>query len=254
MDERLKGKVAIVTGGSRGIGAAIAKGFAAAGGKVVISSRKEEGLKIQAEAINAEYPDAVQYKTCHMGDPEQISALFDFANDTFGIPSILVNNAATNPYFGPMLGISNGAWAKTFQVNLEGPFEAIRLLVGRLQEAKHPGSIINVSSIVGAGAAPLQGVYGMTKAAMISMTKTLAMELGGNDIRVNAIAPGLIDTKLSSIITSTPDLKRTFTDRTPLGRVGKPEELAGAAVFLASDESRYVTGQTLFVDGGYTIG
>jgi NAD(P)-dependent dehydrogenase (short-subunit alcohol dehydrogenase family) len=221
---------------------------------VIISSRREEGLSAAQSQINADHPAAVFSKTCHMGDEEQIIELFEWAEATVGIPDILVNNAGTNPYFGPMLSTDRGAWDKTFDVNLRGPFLATRQFATRLVAAAMSGSVINITSILGQGASPLQGVYGMTKAAMISMTRTLAVELGGHNIRVNAIAPGLIETKLSSILTSTPALLETFTQRTPLGRVGQPQELAGAAVLLASEESRYITGQTINVDGGYIVG
>ena len=254
MAGRLEGKVAIVTGASRGIGAAIARAFAAEGAaRVIISSRKLAGLEAQAEAIHADYPDTVSPRTCHMGDEAQITALIDWVESEYGTPQILINNAGTNPYFGPMLGTTRAAWDKTFDVNLRGPFEAARQVSQRLIAKGLPGSIVNVTSILGQGASPLQGAYGMTKAALISMTRTLAMELGGYNIRVNAIAPGLIETKLSAALTGSPDVLKPFMDRTPLGRVGEPDELAGAAVFLASDESRYVTGHTLNVDGGYKI-
>ncbi len=254
MTGRLEGRIAIVTGGSRGIGAAIARAMAAEGARVVITSRKEEGLAQEAEAINRDHRGAVSWRACHVGEVEQIRDLVAWTGVEVGLPSILVNNAGTNPYFGPMLGTPEGAWEKTFDVNLRGPFEATRQVAQGLIKAGAAGSIINISSILGLKASPLQGVYGMTKAAIISMTHTLAMELGGYNIRVNAIAPGLVDTKLASILTSTPDLLKTFTDRTPLGRIGQPDELGAAAVFLASDEARYVTGQTLCVDGGYSIG
>lgn len=254
MTGRLAGKVAVVTGGSRGIGAAIARAFAANGAKVVIASRKLPGLQAQADAINADHPGSVAPRACHMGKLDEIAGLFQFAEETFGAPpTVLVNNAATNPYFGPMTGTPMSAWDKTFEVNLKGPFVAITQLVERLQRDKLSGSIINITSVAGKNAAPLQGVYGMTKAAMISMTRTLAMELGGHNIRVNAIAPGLVETKLAAVLIHSPDLLKTFTDRTPLGRPGQPSEIAGAAVFLASDESSFLTGEIMTIDGGYTI-
>lgn len=253
MTKRLDGKVAIVTGGSRGIGAAIARSFAREGARVVISSRKQPGLDAAASSINEDYPDSVIPRACHSGDPAAIRGLVQWTVDEVGVPQILVNNAATNPYFGPMLNVPEGAFDKTFEVNLKGYFEATRAVANQLIRAKEPGSIISISSVLGMRAAPMQGVYGMTKAGIISMTQTLAVELGGSKIRLNAIAPGLVDTKLASMLTSSDDLTRLFTDRTALRRVAKPEEIAGLAVFLASDESAYVTGQTIPVDAGYTV-
>jgi NAD(P)-dependent dehydrogenase (short-subunit alcohol dehydrogenase family) len=166
---------------------------------------------------------------------------------------VLVNCAGTNPYFGPMIGIDPGAYQKTFDVNLLGAFEATRAFAEHVIARKGKGSVINIASIAGMRAAMLQGVYGMTKAAMISMTQTFAVELGPSGIRVNSIAPGLIETRLAAALTSNPEVVERYSTRTALGRIGQPEELAGAALFLASDAASYVTGQTLVVDGGLTI-
>ena len=253
MADRLKGKKAIVTGGSRGIGEAIATAFAKEGAKVVIVSRKQESLDEVAEKINSQVPESVLARACHQGKIDQVEALCEWANATLGRVDILVNNAATNPYFGPMLDIPEVLFDKTFEVNLKGPFELTRRVTSMWREQQKPGSVINISSVAGTLAAPLQGVYGMTKAAMIAMTKTLAVELGPAGIRVNSIAPGLIDTKLSQAIVSSPDLVKIFNDHTALKRHGQPEEIAGLAVYLASDEASFVTGQTICADGGYTI-
>ncbi len=249
---RLNEKVAIVTGGSRGIGEAIARAFAGEGAKVVIASRKIEGLEQVAASINADYPEAVFAKACHIGKAEEIAALVDWVEKEVGVADVLVNNAATNPYLGPMLMTPDGAWEKTFEVNVKGYFVATREVVQRLLARDRAGSIINISSVFGMGAAPLQGVYGMTKAAILSMTKTLAAELGQAKIRVNAVAPGLVETYFAAAIVQDETMRGHFTSRAPLGRYAQPDEIAGAVVYLASDESSFVTGQTFALDGGYT--
>ena len=253
MSDRLKDKITIVTGASRGIGEAIAMAFAREGAKVVLASRKQEPLDAVAEKINAETGGRAFAKACHIGKTEQIDALLDWVEAEHGLPDALVNNAATNPYFGPMIAIEDWAFDKTFEVNLKGPFELTRKLALRWMGAERAGAVVNVASIAGMRAAPLQGVYGMTKAALISMTQTLAVELGPAKIRVNAIAPGLVETKFAAALTGSPEIVKIYTDHTALKRFGQPEEIAPAAIYLASDESAYVTGQTLCVDAGYTI-
>lgn len=248
----LNGRVAIVTVASRGIGAAIAKTFAVAGAKVVIAARKQEGLDVIAAEIT-ETGREVLAKVCHMGQPEQIDKLMEAAIARFGKVDVLVNNAATNPYFGPMMNLEWAAWDKTFEVNLKGYFAMTRAVVQHLQSREAPGSIVNIASVVGLMAAPWQGIYGMTKAAVVSMTKTLAVELAASKIRVNAIAPGLVDTRFSAALLASDMISKPLIDRTPLGRVGAPEDITQAALFLASDASAFVTGQTLTVDGGLTI-
>ena len=175
------------------------------------------------------------------------------ALEHYGQVDVLVNNAATNPHFGPMLSIEERAWDKTFEVNVKGYFGMIQLVAGHLQQRKAKGSIVNVASVVGMMAAPMQGVYAMTKSAVISMTKTLAMELGGAGIRVNAIAPGLVETKFAQVLVDNDEIRSTIVNRTALGRVGQPRDIAGAAVFLASDEADYLTGDVMVIDGGWTL-
>lgn len=252
MSGRLQGRIAIVTGGSRGIGLAIAQSFARQGAKVVVASRKTAGVEAAAARINAETPGSAWGRACHVGQAEAVADLVAWAGKTVGLPTILVNNAATNPYFGPMLGVTPALWDKTFEVNLKGYFEPTRRVAQALIEAQQPGSIINVASVAGLRASPLQGIYGMTKAAVISMTQTLAFELGEAGIRVNAIAPGLVDTRLAQALTSNETLSAFFTDRAAIKRVAAPEEMAGIATFLASDEASYLTGQTIAVDGGWS--
>ena len=253
MAGRLTDRTAIITGGSRGIGLAMATAFAREGARVVIVSRKQAELDAAADRINAEHPGSVTPIACHTGDTDAIRALVARVHQEIGVPNVLVNNAATNPYFGPMLSCEYGAWDKTFDVNVKGYFEPSRQVALRLVEAGQPGSIISVASVYGMTAAAMQGIYGMTKAAVISMTKTLAVELAGAGIRVNAIAPGLVDTRLAAAIVQNPEFVKIFTGRAPLARYAQPEEIAGLAVHLASDESSYTTGQVFAVDGGYTI-
>jgi NAD(P)-dependent dehydrogenase (short-subunit alcohol dehydrogenase family) len=244
----MEGKVAIVTGASRGIGEAIARELARAGARVVVASRKIEGVTQVAASIG----DAAFAVAAHTGKEADCKRLVDAAVERFGKVDVLVNNAATNPYFGPMLGIDEGAWDKTFEVNLKGYFWMIRGVVQHLTARGAPGSIVNVASVAGLEAAPLQGLYGATKAAVISMTKTLAFELASSKIRVNALCPGLIDTKFASAIVQNEDLAREVTKKTPLARVGRPEEVAGGALYLASDAASFLTGASLVIDGGMT--
>ncbi|HJL15629.1 MAG TPA: glucose 1-dehydrogenase [Sandaracinaceae bacterium LLY-WYZ-13_1] len=248
----LNDKVAIVTGASRGIGAEIAKTFARAGAKVVLASRKIEGLQAVAEEIAAEGGEAMPH-ACHTGKEDQVRSLVDAAVEKYGQVDVLVNNAATNPYFGPMMNVEWGAWDKTFEVNVKGYFSATREVVRHIQGREGQGSIINMASVAGFMAMPLQAVYAMTKASVISMTKTLSVELGP-DVRVNAIAPGLIETRFASALTSNDEILQTVMDRTSLRRVGEPKDVAGAALLLASDAGAYFQGAVLTVDGGWSVG
>ena len=248
----MTGKTAIVTGATRGIGRAIAELLAAHGAKVVISSRKQDACDEVAEAIREAGGEALGV-AAHAGEIEQIEALFAKTREAFGGVDALVNNAATNPYFGPMIQIEGRAWDKTFDVNTRGYFEASRAFVNQCVEDGRPGAIVNIASIMGLRAAPMQGVYGMTKAAISSMTQTMAAELGADQIRVNAIAPGLIDTKFASSLTANEAIVDQFLARTPVGRIGVPEDIAPLALFLVSGASGFINGQTIIADGGYTL-
>lgn len=249
-DITLTDKTVIVSGASRGIGEAIARAAAGLGANVVLAARKQEGLDAVAGSINQSGGSALPV-ACHMGQTDQIDNLFARARDAYGPIHGLVNNAATNPYFGPMLGIEEPAFDKTVEVNLKGPLMASRAFVA---QAAAGASIVNVASVSGMRAAPLQGVYGMTKAALISMSQTLAHELGPMGIRVNAIAPGLVETRFASGLIENEELLKYMVDRSPVGRHGQPDEIAGAAVYLLSDAASFMTGQTMVVDGGFTSG
>jgi len=245
---KLDGKVAIITGASRGIGEAIARTFAAHGAQVVLAARKLESVKVVADSIGAN----AHAVAAHAGQEAQCEALVRAAIERFGRVDVLVNNAATNPYFGPMIDTDGGAWMKTFEVNLQGYFWMAREVARHLRGRGAGGSIVNVASVAGLEAAPMQGVYGATKAAVVSMTKTLAYELGGSNIRVNAIAPGLIETRLSAAIVQNDAIVAEVLRKTPLGRYGQPDEIAGGALFLASDAASFMTGQVMVIDGGMT--
>ncbi len=249
----LEDKVVLVTGASRGIGEAIAHACSDAGASVVVASRKMPDLERVAAAITDKGGKAMAV-ACHTGKADQIVALFDSAEEAFGRVDVLINNAATNPYFGPMIDIPDAALDKTIEVNLKGYFYCAREYTRRLRKRDaERGGIVNVASVAGMRAAPLQGVYAMTKAAVISMTQTLAMELGSSNIRVNAIAPGLIETRFASAIVQNPMLRDVAVKRTPLGRHGQPPEIAGAAVYLASEAASFVTGHTMVIDGGMIV-
>ena len=247
----LTGKVAIVTGGSRGIGEAIAHALAAQGAEVIICSRKIEGLEPVAAAIN-EAGGKCTPIACHTGKMEMIDALFKEVQDRFGRVDILVNNAATNPHFGPCVSIDEGAYDKTFEVNVKGVFFLSQKAATIMAAQDGGGAIINIASINGLSPAPMQGVYSITKAAVIHMTKTFAKELGAANVRVNCVCPGLVETKFAQTLIDSPEMHQWFVDRTPMARHAQPNEIAGAVVYLASEAASYTTGAVITVDGGNT--
>ncbi|MBI5478348.1 MAG: glucose 1-dehydrogenase [Deltaproteobacteria bacterium] len=248
----VRDKVAIVTGASRGIGAAVAHALAAGGARVVLAARTLDDLEKVAAEISAAGGEALA-QACHTGRPAEVAGLMAAAVARFGRVDVLVNNAATNPYFGPLVDVSDAAFDKTIEVNLKGYFTAAREFIRHVLGRKGTGAIVNVASVVALRGAPFQGVYAMTKAGVVSMTQTLAVEVGDRGIRVNAIAPGLVDTKFAAAIVSNDSLRKMWIDRTPQGRVAVPDDIAGAALFLASDASSYVNGHVLVVDGGMTV-
>jgi NAD(P)-dependent dehydrogenase (short-subunit alcohol dehydrogenase family) len=249
----LRDKVVLITGASRGIGEAIARACAAAGAAVVLSARKQPDLDRVAAGIREAGGTALALAG-HAGRPDELTALFARATDELGRIDCLVNNAATNPYFGPLVDCSEAAFEKTFETNLRGYWHATRAFVQGLRaRGGARGAIVNVASVAGLRAAPMQGVYGMTKAAILSMTQTLAYELASSGVRVNAIAPGFVDTRFAAAIVQNPMLREQVVARTPMGRVAVPHEVAGAAVYLLSDAASYTTGHTMVIDGGMTI-
>jgi NAD(P)-dependent dehydrogenase (short-subunit alcohol dehydrogenase family) len=238
----LAGKTALITGGSRGIGAAMARAFVASGARVCVASRKPGEVPPNGHAVLG-----------HTGKEDECKELVRKAIAELGTIDILVNNAATNPYFGRLLDVDMGAWDKIFEVNLKGYFWMAREVARHLQGRDASGSIVNVTSVDGMHASPMRGPYGMSKAAVISLTETLAAELAPAKIRVNAIAPGLVKTKLAAALTENEELSKHFTDRAMQRRYAHPDEIAGAAIYLASDAASYTTGQTIVVDGGYLV-
>jgi len=245
----LKDKVIVITGASRGIGEAIARACVDAGARVALASRKQADLDQVAGSLPSDRAIAL---ACHTGKPDDVDAMFARAVDKFGRVDGLVNNAATNPYFGPLIDTPDAAIDKTFEVNVKGYLYCARALVKHARSRGGGGAIVNIASIAGLRAAVMQGIYGATKAAVISMTQTLASELGSSKIRVNAIAPGLVETRFASALVNNPAILDRIVARTPLGRHAQPPELAGAAVYLLSDAASFTTGTTIVVDGGVT--
>lgn len=245
----LKDKVVVITGASRGIGEAIARACIEQGARVVLASRKQADLDRVVASLPEDRAIAV---ACHTGKAEEVDALIAKAVDKFGRVDGVVNNAATNPYFGPLIDIPDGAMEKTLEVNVRGYLYVARAFVKHAQKRGGGGSIVNVASVAGLRAAPMQGFYGATKAAVISMTQTLAFELGAQNIRANAIAPGLVETKFAAAIVANPMLRDHVIKRTPLARHAQPAEIAGTAVYLLSDASSFTTGSVVVVDGGMT--
>ncbi len=251
IDFGLSGKVAIVTGASQGIGASIAAAFAQAGAQVVVSSRKLESVVQVARDIESMGGQALAVQA-HMGNPDQVKSLVAQTLEKWGRVDIAVNNAGTNPHFGPILTADEGQFEKTMDVNLKGYFRLAKEVVPNMKQQRG-GKIINIASIAGLRPPHKMGVYGISKAGDIMLTQVLARELGQYNIQVNAIAPGIVKTKLSRALWENEELMAQYEANVPLRRVGRPEDVAGAALYLASCASDWVTGTVLVVDGGATL-
>lgn len=248
---RLDGKIALITGASRGIGEVIATGFAEAGAKVILSSRKLEALDEVAHRIakagGEAYPVAA-----HAGKLIDLESLIQRSIARYGTLDILVNNAGTNPVFGPAIDCDESAWEKIMSVNLKGAFFLSKLAVPHM-EKRGGGVIINMASVAGFSPMVGLGVYSVSKAGLIMLTKVLAAELAQKNIRVNAIAPGVIQTRFSEALWKDDKIGEEINRQVPMARFGAPEEIVGAALYLASDASSFTTGEILSVDGGGAI-
>lgn len=247
----LTGKVAIVTGSSKGIGRAIAEALARAGAKVVISSRKAEACEEVAAPLRKEGRD-VAVIPCHIGKRADCEALVAKTCDRFGTVDVLVCNAAVNPYYGPLNGLTDEAFDKVMQTNVRSNLWLANLVRPQMA-ARKDGAIIIVSSIGGLKGTDKLGIYAISKAADFQLARNLAIECGPDNIRVNCIAPGLVRTDFAKALWENPETLKQTETRTPLRRIGEPDDIAGAAVFLASRAGSWMTGQTIVIDGGVTI-
>lgn len=247
----LTGKIALVSGASRGIGAAIAKLLARYGAHVIVSSRKQDECAAVAAAIVAAGGKAEAF-ACHVGRMEDIGALFAHIRATHARLDICVNNAATNPYFGHVLDTDLGAFNKTLEVNVRGYF-FMSIEAGKLMRDNGGGAIVNTASINAIQPGPMQGIYSITKAAVVNMTKTFAKECAPLGIRCNALLPGLTKTKFAGALFEHEAIYKAAIDKIPLGRHAEPEEMAGTVLYLVSDASSYTNGECILVDGGITL-
>ena len=247
----LQDKVAVVTGSSKGIGKAIAEAMAAAGAKVVISSRKAAPCEAVAEAINAGGGEAMAL-ACNISEKAQLRALVDGTIERWGRIDALVCNAAVNPYFGPLAEITDEAYDKTMNTNLRSNLWLCNMVIPQMA-TRGGGAVILISSIAAFKGHGNLGVYALSKAADNQLARSLAVEWGRSNLRVNCIAPGLVRTDMARALWDDPDRLAQALESYPLGRIGEPEDIAGAAVFLASRAGNFVTGQTLVIDGGTTV-
>ena len=248
----LSGKVALITGASRGIGEAIALAYAQAGARVVLTSRKQADLEGVAQRIRETGGEALPL-AAHTGDPEAVTAIVEKAISTYSGIDIVVNNAATNPHFGHILTAEDSHWDKILDVNVKGYFRVVKACVESMK-TRGGGKIINMASVAGLEPQPMMGIYSVSKAAVLMLTKVLAAELAQFNIQVNAIAPGFVKTKFSSALWQNPQINQAILNTIPQKRMAEPEEIAGLAVYLASPASSFVTGATFSIDGGQLVG
>jgi NAD(P)-dependent dehydrogenase (short-subunit alcohol dehydrogenase family) len=249
---RLDGKIALITGASRGIGAAIAQSYAAVGATVVLASRKVEGVESVATTIRAAGGNA-HAQAVHTGDDDAVRALVQQTLERFGRIDILVNNAATSPYYGPTLDAEVSHWQKTLDVNVLGYWRMAQACVPAMR-AGGSGKIINIASVAGLRSQPGMGIYSVSKAAVIMLTQVLAAELASDNIQVNALAPGYVRTRFSQAIWDNPERYTELIQQIPQGRVASSDELIGMALYLAAPVSSFTTGSVLVVDGGQLAG
>lgn len=248
----MTGKVALITGSSRGIGRAIADAYARQGARVVISSRKLDACEAAAQEINAANPDGpgrAHPIACNVSDTAALKTLVDATIAHWGRIDVLVCNAAVNPHYGPMAAIDDGAWDKVMQVNVTNVLKLCNLVIPGMAERKE-GSVILISSVGGLKGSMNLGAYAVSKAADMQLARNLAVEWGPHNVRANAIAPGLVKTDFARALWENPEARARAEAAYPLGRLGEPEDIAGTAVLLASKEGSFITGQTIIVDGG----
>lgn len=248
----LTGKVALITGASRGIGQSIAESFAAAGAKVALASRKQSGLDAVAALIREQGGEALPI-AAHTGDAVAIEALVKQVVDAWGGLDILVNNAATNPHFGHIMTAEESHWQKILDVNVVGYFRMVQACVPHMR-ARGGGKIINMSSVAGKEPQPMMGVYSVSKAAVIMLTEVLAAELAQYNIQANAIAPGFVKTAFSRALWQNEQVYDAVVGMVPQKRMAEPEEISGVALYLASTASNFTTGATFVIDGGQLVG
>ncbi len=248
----MTGKVAVVTGSSRGIGEAIAHEFADHGAKVVITSRNLGPCEEVAAVINAKHPGAALAVVSSLSSKESLQAMVDAGRAAFGQIDVLVCNAASNPHYGPLGTITDEQFRKTLDNNIVAQHWLITMVAPEMR-ARKSGSVIIISSIGGLRGTPIIGAYGITKAADIAMCRNLAREFGPDNVRINCIAPGLVKTDFARGLWENPENLKHSTSSACLGRIGEPHEISGAAVYLASDASSFMTGQTLVIDGGVVV-
>ncbi|MFZ4559947.1 MAG: glucose 1-dehydrogenase [Saprospiraceae bacterium] len=247
----LDGKVAIVTGASKGIGEAIARALGQAGAKVVVSSRKQEAVDALCASLRIEGIDATAI-AANVGKGEDLQSLVQGTFAQYGGVDILINNAAANPVFGPVEDTETWAFDKIMDVNVKGPFELGKLVLPSMK-SRGGGAIVNISSIGGLKPEPQLGIYSVSKAALLSLTKVMAKEWGAYGVRANAICPGLIKTKFSEALWANEQILQHMMGLQPIARIGTPEEIAALTLFLSCDASAYSTGSVFTADGGYTI-